>query len=98
MLLLRHDEDFLLTLCEKGFRFVAYDLDPTAAAAPEKEAWTQQVLSAGVLPDGAGGVGGGGGGGGGVAGVAANPFAEDPHSPEMLVARLLKAEGTKGSL
>jgi hypothetical protein len=93
MLRLRHDEDFSRALWDKGIRFVGCDLDPTAAAAPEKEAWTQQVLSAGVLPDGAGGVGGGGGGGGGVAGVAANPFAEDPNSPEMLVARLLKAEG-----
>jgi hypothetical protein len=91
MLRLRHDEDFSRALWDKGFRFVGCDLDPTSVA-PDKEAWTQQVLSAGVLPDGAGGVGGGGGGGG-VAGVAANPFAEDPNSPEMLVARLLKAEG-----
>jgi hypothetical protein len=92
MLRLRHDEDFSRALWGKGVRFVGCDLDPPAAA-PDKQAWTQQVLSAGVLSDGAGGVGGGGGGGGGVAGVAANPFAEDPNSPEMLVARLLKEEG-----
>jgi hypothetical protein len=92
MLRLRHDEDFSRTLWDTGVRFVGCDLDPTAAA-PEKESWTQQVLSAGVLADGVDGGGDGGGGGGGVAGVAANPFAEDPNSPEMLVARLLKAEG-----
>ena len=93
MLRLRHDEDFSRTLWDKGVRFVCCDLDP-AAAAPEKESWTQLVLSAGVLADGAGGgFGGAAGGVGGVAGVAANPFTEDPNSPEMLVARLLKAEG-----
>ena len=92
MLRLRHDEDFSRALWDKGFRFVGCDLDPTAAS-PEKETWALQVLSAGVLPDGAGDVGGAGGGGGRVAGVAANPFAEDPNSPEMLVARLLKEEG-----
>jgi hypothetical protein len=92
MLRLRHDEDFSRALWDKGFRLVACDLDPTAAA-PEKEAWTKQVLAAGVLPDGAGGVGGSGGVGGGVAGVAANTFAGDPNSPEMLLAWMLKAEG-----
>ena len=68
MLRLRHDEDYSRTLWDKGFQFVVCDLDPTATA-PEMEAWTQQVLYAGVLPDGARGVGGGGR----VAGVAANP-------------------------
>ncbi len=92
MLRLRHDEDFSRALWDKGFRFVGCDLEPSAAA-PEEESWTAQVLSAGVLPDGAGGVRGGGSVGVGAAGVAANPFAEDPNSPEMLVARLLKAEG-----
>ena len=88
MLRLRHDEDFSRALWDKGFRFVACDLDPSAPA-PENASRTQQGRSAGVLADGT--VGGGGGGGGGV--VAANPFAEDANSPEMLVARLLKEEG-----
>ena len=36
MLRLRHDEDFSRALWDKGFRFVACDLDPAAAAAEEK--------------------------------------------------------------
>ena len=88
MLRLRHDEDFSRALWDKGFRFVACDLDP-AAPPPENASRTEQGRSAGVLADGTGG--GGGGGGGGV--VAASPFAEDANSPEMLVARLLKEEG-----
>jgi len=92
MLRLRHDEDFSRALWDKGFRFVACDLDP-AAPAPEIESRTE-VRSAGVLAGSTGG-GGGGGGGGIVAAtvVAANPFAEDANSPGMLVARLLKEEG-----
>jgi hypothetical protein len=52
-----------------------------------------------VLADGAGGGDGGDGGGGllsrseGGGVFAANPFAEDTNSPEILVARLLKEEG-----
>ena len=100
MLRLRHDEDFSRALWDKGFRFVACDLNP-AAAAVEKASLTEEpaLRSSAVLADGAGGGGGGEGGGGGLSRsegggvVAANPFAEDTHSPEMLVARLLKEEG-----
>jgi hypothetical protein len=101
MLRLRHDEDFSRALWDKGFRFVACDLDPAAAAAEEKASLTEEpeLRSSGVLADGAGGGGGGEGGGGGLSRsegggvVASNPFAEDTNSPEMLVARLLKEEG-----
>ena len=67
MLRLRHDEDFSRALWDKGFRFVACDLDPAAAAAEEKASLTEEseLRSSGVFADGAGGGGGGEGGGGG---------------------------------
>ena len=93
MLRLRHDADFSRALWNRGYRFVACDLDPQAQGArEEREAWIAEVRAAGVLAaDGASG-----GQGGAMAaeqGQAANPFLHASTEAERLVCKLMAAEG-----
>ena len=86
---LRHDGDFSEALWDKGFRFVAVDLDPLRDP-PALATWRREVAAAGLVPALAGGSSGGGGGA-----VAANSFAADSDDAQArkLVAQLLAAEG-----
>ena len=88
MLRLRHDADFSCALWKKGYRFVACDLDPQGVHA-DKEAWIAKVREAGVLPA----TGASGQGSVMAAGQAANPWADATPAEELLLCKLMAAEG-----